>query len=97
MDHIALARLSFKDNNEMITHSETFDHNGTKSIKLYFEKVSDDAERFDDLTYLYPAGEIISNNGYEENEIKQRMSEFRQWAEIAMDAQIEREEGLCLA
>lgn len=91
MDHIAFARLSFKENNEMITHSETFEDHGTKSIKLYLEKVSDDGERFDDLTYLYPAGKILSNHGYEEHEVAQRMDEFRQLAEIAMDAQLERE------
>ena len=72
-------------------HSETFEDHGTKSIKLYLEKVSDDGERSDDLTYLYPAGKILSNHGYEEHEVAQRMDEFRQLAEIAMDAQLERE------
>ena len=97
MDHIALARLSFKENNEMITHSETFDNNGTRSIKLYFEKVSDDGEQFDELTYLYPAERILYCNGYKESEIKQRMIEFRQWAEIAMEVQLEREGETCPA
>ncbi len=97
MDHIALAKLSFKKNREMITHSEIIESDGTARIKVYFEKINDAGDDFDCMTVLYPDIKVIENNGYSEQEISQRIDEFRRWGELAMAAEMERIEERCPA
>jgi len=53
----------------LITHSQILDLNGVKSVKVHFERPSDDG--FDYATCYLPSGQWVEQHGYSAEEMRQ--------------------------